>query len=248
MSTLLIFAFLFFLGSHFGWCLEVIFRRFFSRANPERKWINPGFCVGPYVPLYGVGLCGLYALAILGEAFGLTSSVWKRTLLFTVMAACMTAIEYLSGLLALKWLKVRLWDYREERWNVDGLICPKFSFFWALLSAGYYFLIHPHILDGLRWLAENLAFSFFIGFFYGVFCIDVVYSSNLIAKMKQFAEENDAVVRVERVRRYIRQAEAEAKQKERFLFSFVASRSLTDYLKEAHDALEKRLRKDPGHN
>ncbi|MDE7431059.1 MAG: putative ABC transporter permease, partial [Lachnospiraceae bacterium] len=56
-------AFLFFMGSLSGWGLEVIFRRFFSDANPERKWINPGFLAGPYLPLYGFSLCALFLLA-----------------------------------------------------------------------------------------------------------------------------------------------------------------------------------------
>ena len=43
MSDLLVFAFLFFIGSCIGWVLEVFFRKFFSRSNPDRKWINPGF-------------------------------------------------------------------------------------------------------------------------------------------------------------------------------------------------------------
>ena len=40
-------AYLFFLGSLAGWVMEVLFRKFFSDSNPEHKWINPGFCVGP---------------------------------------------------------------------------------------------------------------------------------------------------------------------------------------------------------
>lgn len=52
---------------------ELLYRRFLSGANPERKWINPGFCVGPYVPLYGSGLCILYLLASIGE-----KTVWTR--------------------------------------------------------------------------------------------------------------------------------------------------------------------------
>ena len=59
MSIFLIYAYLFFLGSLLGWGIEVIYRRFFSKVNPERNWINPGFCVGPYLPLYGTGLCVL---------------------------------------------------------------------------------------------------------------------------------------------------------------------------------------------
>lgn len=53
MSLFLTIAFLFFIGSMAGWVIEVVFRRFFSSANPERKWINPGFLSGPYLPLYG---------------------------------------------------------------------------------------------------------------------------------------------------------------------------------------------------
>lgn len=65
VNLLLILAFLFCIGSLAGWVLEVFYRRFFSSANPERKWINPGFCTGPYLPLYGSGLCILYLLASL---------------------------------------------------------------------------------------------------------------------------------------------------------------------------------------
>ena len=53
MNTFLKLAFLFYIGSSLGWVLELFFRRFISGNNPERKWINPGFMVGPYVPLYG---------------------------------------------------------------------------------------------------------------------------------------------------------------------------------------------------
>ena len=60
MNTFLKLAFLFYIGSSLGWVLELFFRRFISGNNPERKWINPGFMVGPYVPLYGTGLCILY--------------------------------------------------------------------------------------------------------------------------------------------------------------------------------------------
>ena len=66
MSMFLTLAYLFFIGAVLGWCLELVFRKFFSSANPEHKWINPGFCVGPYVPLYGFGLCILYLWALWG--------------------------------------------------------------------------------------------------------------------------------------------------------------------------------------
>ena len=70
MNLFLTLAYLFFIGSVLGWVLELFYRRFISGANPERKWINPGFCVGPYVPLYGFGLCILFVLAAIGDAHG----------------------------------------------------------------------------------------------------------------------------------------------------------------------------------
>ncbi len=241
MNMFLTLAYLFYIGSSVGWLLELFFRRFISKANPQRKWINPGFCVGPYVPLYGLGLCILYLLASMGDAYGV-STAGSRILLFGAMALCMTGIEYIAGILCLKVMKVRLWDYSGDWGNVQGIICPLFSVIWAAASAGYYFCVHPHILDALRWLADNLAFSFVIGFFFGVFTIDVAYSARLITRMKRFAEENGVIVRYEHLKSHIRSAQDELKEKAHFLFPFSSSRSLAEHLREAEEALEHRIR------
>ena len=178
MNVFLTLTYLFFIGSVSGWVLELFFRKLFSSSNPEHKWINPGFCTGPYLPIYGFGLCTLYLLALLGGKTGLDGSIQGRALLFLGMAISMTLIEYIGGLLLLKGAKIRLWDYSNRRGNIQGLICPLFSFFWALLGAAYYFLIHPHILTALAWLSENLAFSFVIGLFFGVFLVDMASSAH----------------------------------------------------------------------
>ena len=233
MSIFLVFAYLFFLGSVFGWVLELFFRRFISRSNPDRKWINPGFCVGPYLPLYGTGLCILYALSKLGTDLHMDESAVKKLVMLLFMAVSMTAVEYVAGIVSLKWMKVRLWDYRGEWGNVQGVICPKFSLAWAALCAAYYYLIHPHILEALDWLSRNLAFSFVIGFFFGVFTIDVVYSANLVAKIRRFAVTNDVVVVYEKLKLHIKTAEAQMQKKSRFFFPFSEKlRSLPEYLRE----------------
>lgn len=243
MKLFLPLAFLFFVGSVLGWVLELFFRRFISAANPERKWINPGFCVGPYVPLYGFGLCILYLLASLEEKIPIQSPGLRKAALFLVMAIAMTAIEYIAGVLALKVLKVRLWDYSGEWANLQGIICPKFSLAWAAMGAVYYFLAHPHVLKWLRWLSENLAFSFVIGLFFGVFLIDVVYSAQLLAKLKKFAEDNDVIVRYEHLKAHIRSVQDRQKQKAHFLFPFRSEQPLSEHLKEMRDTLEQRRKR-----
>ena len=239
MNFFLCLAYLFFIGSTFGWVLELFFRKFFSGTNPEHKWINPGFCVGPYVPLYGFGLCILFLLATLGERWNVNTA-GGRILLFAAMALSMTVIEYIAGIVSLKMLHVRLWDYSRRWGNIQGLVCPLFSFFWAVISAVYYFCVHPYILDALRWLSENLAFSFVIGFFFGVFTIDVVYSAHLLSKLRKFADEHDVVIRFERLKSQVQKRQEELREKKNFLFPLRSARPLTEVLKEARESWEER--------
>lgn len=236
MSLFLILAFLFFVGSVTGWVIELFFRRYFSSANPERKWINPGFCTGPYLPLYGCGLCLLFLIAALENYHWIADPMCNKLAVFAVMAVAMTGIEYLAGLLCLKIAKVRLWDYSKERGNLQGIICPKFSLFWAMLGALYYFFIHPYILDALGWLSRNLAFSFVIGLFFGVFILDAVHSAQLIAKLKRYAEENDIVVKYEALKAHIRSRTEEKRQKYHFFRPFRSDRALSEHLKELKES------------
>ena len=156
------------------------------------------------------------------------------------MALSMTAIEYIAGLMSLKLMHIRLWDYSSQWGNIQGLICPQFSLIWAAASAGYYFLVHPHILDALKWLSENLAFSFVIGYFFGVFTIDVVYSAHLLTRIRQFAKENEVDIKVERLKSLIRSRQDERREKANFLFAFRSSHSLAEHLREAQEAWEER--------
>ena len=243
MSQMLALSFLFFMGSVAGWVIELVFRRFFSSANPERKWINPGFCTGPYVPLYGLGLAALYLIVSL-ERYSLFESVfWTRAALFVAGAAAMTAIEYAAGALSLKLLHVRLWDYSNQWGNVRGLICPKFSLAWAALVAVYYFAIHPYILDSVAWLAQNLAFSFVIGFFYGVFVLDVAHSLQLAARLRRFAEDNGVAVKYERLKSPTRAERDRAHEKAGFFQPFKSSRDIAEHLREMRGEFEQRKTK-----
>ena len=132
MNILLELSFIFFIGSVFGWVTELLFRRFTSSANHERKWINPGFCTGPYLPLYGVGLCVLFLVANLEKYRFTQNSFLNKIVLFIIMSILMTVIEYIAGIIALKVSNIRLWDYSDKWGNIKGIICPEFSLIWAL--------------------------------------------------------------------------------------------------------------------
>ena len=146
MSVFFIFSFLFCVGCSVGWLIELIFRRFISRNNAERLWINPGYLRGPWLPLYGFGLTVMFFTSELLPSY-LGISRFSALLTVLLMAACMTALEYLAGIISTRLLGVRLWDYSKEWGNLDGLICPKFSLIWAILCLLYYYFLHPLVLS-----------------------------------------------------------------------------------------------------
>ena len=116
----LIITFLFMVGSMFGWVLELFFRRFISTANPQRKWINPGFLTGPCLPLYGFGLVALFIMSLLpfvGRDITVRLEAEEITAAILAMGVVMTVIEFVAGLVFIKGLKVKLWDYSNERFN-----------------------------------------------------------------------------------------------------------------------------------
>ena len=86
-------AFLFMVGSVGGWVIELFFRRFFSM----KKWINPGFLNGPYLPMYGLGTLLLY-----GACF-IPLPRWALVLLLFV---ALTLLEYITGLIFVKGLSL----------------------------------------------------------------------------------------------------------------------------------------------
>jgi len=75
----LVAAFLFFAGSMLGWCTEVVFRRLFT----AKKWINPGLLTGPYLPLYGFGLVGLFGISQIPINTG--SIFWDKIIIILII-------------------------------------------------------------------------------------------------------------------------------------------------------------------
>lgn len=223
-------SFLFCVGCSSGWIIELVFRRFFSKNNPDKKWINPGFLAGPWLPLYGFGLCLLYLLAEV-ERFFVIDGWFAKLLLFIIMAICMTTIEYLTGLFSIKVLKVHLWDYSDEWGNLQGIVCPKFSLFWAILGALYYFLIHPNVLHILDWLSESLVCSFIIGAYLGIFFIDVIYSGRILTKVRNFAREHKIVVKYDKLRYLIANSMEKRRKRRRFLLTLHSDLPMSDHLK-----------------
>lgn len=217
-------AFLFFLGSTIGWCIEVVFRRLFT----AKKWINPGFLTGPYLPLYGFGVTMLFAITLIPID---TGRYWLNSLIIIlIMGAAMTLIEYIAGLIFIKGMKIKLWDYSDRKGNIQGIICPLFSFFWLLVSAFYYFVIDPYVLNAVIWFVHNIAFAFVIGVFFGVFIVDLGHSLHLGAKIRAFAKEHGTVISFEKLKESIKDRIEKLGKKANFAFPFKSGKNISEDL------------------
>ena len=240
MKFFLVITFLFFTGSIIGWGIELIFRRFFSKNNPERKWINPGFLTGPYLPLYGFSLVILFLLSFIDVSF-IENSHLQKAVLFALMAICITFFEFIAGMIFILEMKIRLWDYSKNRGNIKGIICPQFTFYWWLLSAVYYFLIHPRILEWLYWFTSHIEFSFVVGFFYGVLCVDLCYSLKVMTRIRHFARENQIIVQLTEIQRNIRLKNEENREKLHFWLSMKSEKlPLHELVRQIFDNLGKK--------
>ena len=208
-----------------GWVTEVLFRRIFT----AKKWINPGFLTGPYLPLYGFGIVGLFIISFIPVN---TGYAWlDAVIVILVMGAAMTLIEYLAGLIFIKGMKIKLWDYSDRRGNIQGIICPLFSFLWLLVSAFYYFVIRPYAIGAVAWFVQNIGFSFVVGLFLGIFLVDVGHSLNISAKIRKFAKENKIIVSFEKLKETVREKiEKYEHKRASFVFPFRSNRPLAENL------------------
>lgn len=226
MYSFVMYVFIFAIGTIFGWCIEVLYRHF---ADPEKRWLNPGFCVGPWLPIYGVGLITAFFITNFGERIDIDNIVIKRLLLFFMTSVCMTVIELIGGWFLLKFFNLRLWDYREEKFNYKGFICLKFSIYWMIISAVYYFLIHPRVWISVEWLSKNLVFSFSVGMFFGVFILDLIYSGNVLVKLKEYAKKSGVIIKFEELKERINREQEKANAKVTF-FTLMLKENLSNIL------------------
>lgn len=199
---------LFVIGSLIGWIGEVLFRRFFS----AKKWINPGFLVGPYLPLYGFGTIALFLLSNINLSFiGLSENSPLGILVkILFIGISLTLIEFIAGLIFIKGMNLKLWDYSKRKGNIMGIICPLFSLLWLIAGSLYYFFVNPYLVYAINWLAKesNNIYYFFIGIVIGMMITDFAYSIHIASKISTIAKNSKIVIDLEKLKEKIKDKNA----------------------------------------
>lgn len=221
MQVFLVLTFLFSIGALGGWVVELFFRRIV-----HKKWLNPGFLQGPYLPIYGFGVTALYLIAEIPLPIGQTWLLYLVQIL--IVCVGMTLIEYVSGLIFIKGMGIKLWDYSDRWGNIQGIICPLFSLIWTAVGAVYVIFLHSLISDMVLWFTGNLYYSFFVGLFFGLLIADLFVTFKLADKIRKLAKEEKIVVKYEELKLKVRNYFEEKKLKYRFLSPW---RNATEHLK-----------------
>ena len=243
MNYPLALAFLFYWGAILGWVLEFFFRNLISHSGPRGKFfINPGFCKGPWLPIYGIGLATMFVICWEVSTRIHIEGIFGDLLIILIIAVVMTIIEFIGGLFLLKFMNLRLWDYRDQPGNIMGIICPVFSIIWGSIGAVYYLFIHKIALSELNWLSNNLAFSFVVGLFFGLFIVDLLSSANAAAAIKKYGDLNDVIVKYEELKAILVAKEKELEGKQRSFITQIKLKQneIIKDLDEAKDVLENK--------
>jgi uncharacterized membrane protein len=101
---------LFMIYSVIGWLIEVI-----QGLILNKKFVNRGFLIGPYCPIYGWGSIIIILL--------LKRYINDLLALFSMSVLICSVLEYMTSLLMEVVFHARWWDYSERKFNINGRIC-----------------------------------------------------------------------------------------------------------------------------
>lgn len=239
-----IIAFIFMLFSMVGWVMELFFRRFVS----TKKWINPGFLRGPYLPIYGIGIITLSGFTTILMLF---KDNFHSELLFNIIVILgigilMTIVELIGGLIFIRGMKIKLWDYSNRPLNYKGIICLEFSIIWMILGALFYFLMYQPLLllvinfVTLDWFTIAV---FLMGIFYGIFLIDLINSLQLGKKISDLAKSHHLIIKWEAFKVDIKEELEKIKAHISFISPFKSPLSINDHFKKFMEKQKDTLNK-----
>lgn len=153
-----------------GWLIESFGSLFF-----KKKFVNRGFLIGPYCPIYGIGVVFIT----------LFLSRYENDIiaLFFLSAILCGTLEYLTSYFMEKLFKARWWDYSNMKYNINGRICLETLSLFAIAGVFIIYVTNPILKKGLA-LLSPLAIHIITGILFLLFIIDFIVSFKIINSVK----------------------------------------------------------------
>lgn len=169
LHTIEIYFLLFISYAFLGWCMEVT-----CKLIQYKKFINRGFLIGPYCPIYGWGALTITIL--------LKRYMEDPLVLFVMSTLICSIIEYLTSYFMEKKYHARWWDYSNRKFNINGRICLETLVPFGILGVAIMYGTNPilfKLYNQIPQLVMNILTSIlFIGFI-----VDNIISSNIISSI-----------------------------------------------------------------
>lgn len=166
---------LFIIYAFFGWVLEVV-----GKLIEQKKFINRGFLVGPYCPIYGVG-----ALLI---TFLFKKYTDDPIALFIMAIVVCGVLEYLTSYFMEKIFHARWWDYSQRKFNINGRVCLDTIIPFGLLGMFIMYVSNPFLIEKLEQLPE-LALNILFWVLLIIYIADNIISTNVISYVGKTTKE-----------------------------------------------------------
>lgn len=135
----------FFIFAFLGWVLETFYSLFVLGHFTKR-----GFLYGPLCPIYGFS-----AIIMLTILKNYKNNSLK---LFLYSIIIFSGFEYIAGFLLEALFSIRLWDYTEDFFNLNGRISIFYSFAWGIIAILFINHIFPFIEKKVNFVLEKLPF------------------------------------------------------------------------------------------
>ena len=177
MKDFLLYFYIFFIYSIIGWIVESTYV-----SIKEKKFVDRGFLIGPYCPIYGFGALGMI----------LYLEQYKNnivTVFFLAVIIC-SILEYLTSYLMEKIFKARWWDYSNKKFNLNGRICGQNALLFGLGGVIIIYIFHPILNNILTSLNQNVLFVISIISLI-IYITDTIVSFNIINKFKNTVKNID---------------------------------------------------------
>lgn len=165
-----IYILLFFTYAILGWLMEVG-----CKLVETKKFINRGFLIGPYCPIYGWGAIIITLL--------LNKYLADPIALFIMAIVICSIIEYATSYFMEKIYHARWWDYSRRKYNINGRICLETMIPFGILGVLIMYFANPFFTGIYEKIPEN-ALTVICSFLVIVFLIDNIISSHIISTIK----------------------------------------------------------------
>ena len=143
MRNVFTYFMLFFIYAILGWIIETTLV-----SIEKRKFVNRGFLIGPYCPIYGFG--GL-AITIL-----LKNYTKDPIVLFLMAVIICGTLEYFTSYIMEKIFKARWWDYSAKKYNINGRICLETVVPFGILGCLVMYVLNPITFKYLNMLSNSM--------------------------------------------------------------------------------------------